>query len=104
MKNQRVLTQLKALMTIKVQIMNKSPLSRLSDDELLKRVKKSRMRSLWNAVLVGFFIGIVIWSAVKNTWGFLTLIPLYFIYKLTNHTGEEKALHEIVKERNLHQQ
>ena len=35
-----------------------------------------------NATLIGVLVGIIIWSVVKNTWGFLTLIPLYLIYRL----------------------
>ncbi len=37
-----------------------------------------------NAFLIGFLIGIVIYSVAANTFGFLMLIPLYMIYKLVN--------------------
>lgn len=40
-----------------------------------------------NALLIGFLIGIVIYSVAANTFGFLMLIPLYMISKLVN--GEE---------------
>jgi hypothetical protein len=36
-----------------------------------------------NAFLIGFLIGIIIFSVAVNSWGFLTLIPLFLIYKLT---------------------
>ena len=36
-----------------------------------------------NAFLIGFLIGIVVFSVAVNSWGFLTLIPLFLIYKLT---------------------
>ena len=42
-----------------------------------------------NAVLIGFLIGIVLYSIAKNSWGFFTLIPLFFVYKLINHSKQE---------------
>lgn len=35
-----------------------------------------------NALLIGFLIGIIVYSVIVSTWGILTLIPLFFIYKL----------------------
>jgi hypothetical protein len=48
-------------------------------------------------------MGIVFFSFVKNTWGMLTLIPLYFVYKLINDPKNKrsKGLEKILKERNL---
>jgi hypothetical protein len=48
-------------------------------------------------------IGIIVYSIVKNSWGFLTLIPLFFIYKLVNNSTSKnsKALEKLLKERNL---
>lgn len=55
-----------------------------------------------NAGLIGFFIGIVIYSIFKNTWGMLTLIPLYFAYKLFNKPkAEDEELKALLKERGL---
>lgn len=34
------------------------------------------------AFMIGFLVGIIVYSVAVNTWGFLTLIPLYLIYKL----------------------
>ena len=58
----------------------------LTEEELLKEKKKLKNAKIINALLIGFLVGIVIWSVVKNTWGFLTLIPLFFIYKLVNNS------------------
>ncbi|WP_281540582.1 hypothetical protein [Maribacter aestuarii] len=35
-----------------------------------------------NAIFIGFLIGIIIYSVVKNSVGFFTIIPLFFIYLL----------------------
>jgi len=44
-----------------------------------------------NALLIGFFIGIIIYSVAKNTWGLVTLIPLYFIYRMINKSENENT-------------
>ncbi len=80
--------------------MNKKELLESSDDELLKKAKKLKSDSIINALLIGFCIGIIIWSVAKNTWGF-TLIPLFFIYLMVNNSKNDKDLKEVLKERNL---
>ncbi|TCK54560.1 hypothetical protein C8C83_2465 [Flavobacterium sp. 90] len=82
--------------------MEKKILSELTDHELLQEAKKSKSTSITNAFLIGFLVGIVVYSVVKNTWGFLTLIPLFLIYKLINNSKvDKKELEDILKERGL---
>ncbi|KIQ18571.1 hypothetical protein RT99_16135 [Flavobacterium sp. MEB061] len=82
--------------------MDKKPLSDLTDQELLQEAKKRKSASITNAFLIGFLIGIVFYSVVKNTWGFLTLIPLFLAYKLINNSKYEKEeLENLLKERGL---
>ena len=81
--------------------MNREELLELSDDELLKKAKKLKSDAMINALLIGFCVGIIIWSVVKNTWGFLMLIPLFFIYKMVNNSKNDKELKKVLKERNL---
>lgn len=82
--------------------MHKKELTELSDEELLAEARKMKSASIKYALLIGFLVGIVIYSAVKNTIGFFTLIPLYFIYKLVkNSSYEKKALEALLKERKL---
>ena len=45
--------------------------------------------------------GVIIYSVAKNTWGFLTLIPLYFIYKMVKGDKKNAALKQVLKERRL---
>jgi len=51
-------------------------------NKLMKSKRKST--TIINALLIGLLIGIVIYSLAKNSIGFFTLIPLYFIYRLVN--------------------
>ena len=64
--------------------MTQKELSELTDQELLDEAKKMKSTSITNAAFIGFLIGIVIYSIVKNSWGIVTLIPLFFAYKLIN--------------------
>lgn len=81
--------------------MNQKPLSELSDEERLEKAKKKQSMDITNALIIGFMMGVVVYSIVKNTWGFFTLIPLFIAYKLYNNSKKDKALEEILKERNL---
>jgi hypothetical protein len=82
--------------------MKSKNLSELTDQELLLEAKKMKSTTITNAVLIGFLIGIVIYSVVKNSLGFLTLIPLFLAYKLINNSKHNKQeLENLLKERNL---
>ena len=83
--------------------MNQKALSELTDQELLDESKKIKSFSITNAFFIGFLIGIVVYSVVKNSWGMLTLIPLYFVYKLINDPKNKRVqeLEILLKERNL---
>jgi hypothetical protein len=77
-------------------------LSELTDQELLQEARKKKSAAIMNAGLIGFLIGIVIYSIVKNTWGLLTLIPLFLAYKLINNSKHDtKELEILLKQRNL---
>ena len=75
-------------------------LSNLTDQELLDRAKKIKSSNSTNAVFIGIMIGIIIFSIAKNSVSLVTLIPLYFAYRLFNNP-KNKALEKILKERNL---
>lgn len=78
-------------------------LSELTDQELLAESKKLKSFSIVNALLIGFLAGIIFYSIAKNSWGMLTIIPLYFIYKLVNDpkNKRKKDVEVLLKERNL---
>ncbi len=79
--------------------MTPKELSELTDQELLDEAKKVKSNSITNALIIGFLIGIIIYSVVKNSLGFFTLIPLFFIFKVFNKNN--KALEKLLKERKL---
>ena len=77
-------------------------LSQLSNEELLKEAKKIKSESVTDAIIIGFLIGIIIYSVVNKSVGMLTLIPVYFAYKLTKKPRYKKEeLTALLKERNL---
>ena len=69
---------------------------------MLQEAKKMKSTSIINATLIGFLIGIVIYSIVKSSVGFFTLIPLFLAYKFINKSKyDKKELENVLKERNL---
>jgi len=81
--------------------MTQEELLKLTDQELLDEAKKMKSASIINALLIGFMIGIIIYSIVKNSVGFFTLIPLFIVYKIFNNSKNYDALKKILKERDL---
>ena len=81
--------------------MPQKELSELTDQELLDKAKKKKSTAITNALLIGFLIGIIIYSILKNTIGLFTLIPLFFAYKILNNPKNDEALEKLLKKRNL---
>jgi F0F1-type ATP synthase assembly protein I len=81
--------------------MTQEELSNLTDEELLSEAKKMKSTSIINAFLIGFMIGIIIYSIVKSSLGFFTLIPLIFAFKVFNSSKNNKALKKLLKDRDL---
>ncbi|WP_026898933.1 hypothetical protein [Daejeonella oryzae] len=83
--------------------MENKELSQLTDQELLDEAKKMKSFSIANAFFIGLLIGIVIYSFIESTFGFLMLIPLYFVHKMINDPKSKKnrELEILLKQRNL---
>lgn len=81
--------------------MTEEEVSKLTDQELLAAAKEMKSSAIMHAVLIGFLIGIILFSILKNTLGFFTLIPLYFIYMWTKEPDKNKALKKELKARGL---
>ena len=90
-------------LNVSINKMNQKELSELTDQELLDEAKEMKSFSFTNALIIGFLMGVVFYSVVKNTWGIFTLIPLFFVYKLINDPKNKryKELEKLLKERNL---
>lgn len=79
-------------------------LTQLTDQQLLQEAKKMKSTNLTNAFFIGFLIAIVLYSVVKNTYGLVTVIPLYFAYKIIKNSKNNKAnkiLQTLLEKRNL---
>ena len=70
--------------------MNQKESPELTDREL--EAKKTKASPVVDAFFIGFLVGIIIYSVVANTWGFLTLIPLFLIYGLLKNRKRNQAL------------
>jgi hypothetical protein len=60
-----------------------------------------KSNNVTNALFIGILIGIVVYSVVKNGFGFFTLIPLFFAYKLVTNSKNNKPLKKESKARKL---
>jgi len=81
--------------------MKQKELSELTDQELIEEAKKIKPSPIVDAFFIGFLVGIIIYSVVVNSWGLLTLIPLFLIYGLLKKSKRYEALKKELKERNL---
>lgn len=72
--------------------MKSENLTELSDQELLQRINKIRSNRIIDAVIIGFTIGVVIYSAVKNGFGFFTFFPLLLTYIIARNSKNSKIL------------
>lgn len=81
--------------------MNQNELAKFTDEELIIRKKKLKSTSITNAVLIGFMIGIIIYSATNNSIGFFTFIPLIFIYKIAKDSKKSIVLKKELEKRGL---
>ena len=81
--------------------MKSESLTELNDQELLQKLKKLKTNKIVDAAMVGFTIGIVTYSAVKNGFGFFTFFPLILTYAIIRNSNNNKILEkEIQKELN----
>ncbi|MGN7783532.1 hypothetical protein ACTJIJ_03360 [Niabella sp. 22666] len=83
--------------------MDQKELAALTDEELLQAAKKMKSDAVINAGFIGFLIGVVFYSVMKNGFGFFLLIPLFLIYKLINNKPKynKQEVEQLLKERNL---
>ena len=81
--------------------MSQPNLSQLTDAELLVEAKKMKKESIIQAFIIGFLIGIILFSVFYKSVGWFTLIPLYMIFKVFHNPERNKALKQVLKERGL---
>ena len=66
--------------------------NQLTDAEILKEQKKIKNNKMINAFLIGICIGISVYSALKNGFGFFTFFPLILAYLLFHKRDKIKLL------------
>lgn len=76
-------------------------LPELTDQELIEESKKIKPSPLVDAFFIGFLLGVIVYSLLANTWGFLMLIPLFMIYGLLKKQKRNEALKIELKKRNI---
>jgi hypothetical protein len=81
--------------------MEKNAFKKLTNEELLNETKKIQYNKVTNAVLVGFCVGIFIFSAVYNGFSFFTFFPLLLTYPFIKNGKKTKLLEDELKSRNL---
>ncbi|PQJ74379.1 FUSC family protein [Polaribacter gangjinensis] len=81
--------------------MKPEEIANLTDEELLDEFNKIKPSPIFDAFFIGFMIGIIIFSVSKNSWGLVTLIPVFLIYIFLKKSKTHKALSEELKKRNL---
>lgn len=81
--------------------MEQKELSQFTDKELLELAKHNKPSPIIDAFFIGFLVGILIYSAVANTWGLVSLVPLYLIYVFLKKPKKYEALKNELKKRNL---
>lgn len=81
--------------------MNQKELSQLTDEELLEVAKNNKPSPIIDAFFIGFLVGIIIYGAAANAWGFIILLPLFLIYLLLKKPKRYEALKKELEKRNL---
>jgi hypothetical protein len=81
--------------------MNQKELSQLSDEALLEAAKNNKPSPVIDAFFIGFLVGILIYGAAANAWGFVSLIPLFLIYLFLKKPKQYEALKKELEKRNL---
>lgn len=69
-------------------------LTELSDQELLQKIKEMKNNKIIDATAVGFTIGIVVFSAVKNGFTFFTFFPLLLTFLIIRNSKNNKILEQ----------
>lgn len=72
-------------------------LTELSEEELLRKVKSLKTNKIIDATIIGFTIGIAIFSAVKNGLEFFTFFPLILAYLFVRNSTNNKILEKEIK-------
>ncbi len=83
---------------IKLLFMTDKKIADLSDKELLQQMNKLRNGKIIDSLIIGFSMGVVVYSAV-NGFNIFTLSPFLIVYLIVKNSKNNKILEgEIKKE------
>lgn len=77
--------------------MKPETLTELSEQELLQKIKKIKSNKIIDAALIGFTLGVVVYSAVRNGFGIVTLLPLILTYIAVRNSKNNKILEQEIQ-------
>jgi len=75
--------------------------SDLSNDALLKQAKLHKKIKIYDVVIIGFLIGVSIYSIINNGFGLLTFLPLVYIPIANKNNKTRSTLKKCIKQRGL---
>lgn len=81
--------------------MNPKPLSESTDQELLQKAKTLKPTKYYDAGIIGFLIGVSVYSTVKNGFGLLTFLPLVYLPVAARNKAKMNEIDRLLKERGL---
>lgn len=73
----------------------------LTDEELLQAAKKMKTTLAFDAGIIGFLIGVSVFSIVRKGFGLLSFLPLIYLPVAAKNKAKKKELDNLLKERNL---
>jgi hypothetical protein len=80
--------------------MEQNEFSNLTDEQLLQYQKRVKQSNILTAFIIGLLIGVAIYSAVKNGFGFFTFFPLFFVYLLARNGKKQVKINKEINSRN----
>jgi hypothetical protein len=81
--------------------MKQDEISQLSNEALQAEANKIKPSPWIDAFFIGFLVGIIIYSVAANTWGLVTIIPLFLIYVFLKKSKRYDAIKNEIKKRGL---
>lgn len=81
--------------------MENKTLEELSDEALLQQAKQLKPTKLYDALIIGFLIGVAIFSSVRNGMGLLTFLPLIYLPVASKNRKKMEAVNKLLQERGL---
>lgn len=81
--------------------MKQKELEAFTNEELLQEAKKAKSTNIYDAVIIGFLIGISLYSTIRNGFGLLTFLPLVYLPIAARNRTKKQEVESLLKERDL---